>query len=97
MQTIEAVYENGVLRPLRPLDLRQNQRVRVTIRPADAPTAEHEYAGRIRLDPRAARHVVEHVSLFGGSRRLRHPPARTRLFIDAKTVTHHAKPNPRSL
>ena len=28
---IEAIYENGVLRPLEPLDLEEHQRVRLTI------------------------------------------------------------------
>lgn len=28
---LEAVYENGVLRPLEPLDLREHQRVRITL------------------------------------------------------------------
>jgi predicted DNA-binding antitoxin AbrB/MazE fold protein len=34
---IEAVYENGVLRPDEPLDLKPNTRVRVTIQTPDAP------------------------------------------------------------
>jgi predicted DNA-binding antitoxin AbrB/MazE fold protein len=29
--TIEAVYENGVLKPMQPLPLRENERVRVSI------------------------------------------------------------------
>jgi predicted DNA-binding antitoxin AbrB/MazE fold protein len=29
--TVEAVYENGVLKPVRPLRLREQQQVRVTI------------------------------------------------------------------
>jgi predicted DNA-binding antitoxin AbrB/MazE fold protein len=28
---LEAVYQNGVLRPLEPIDLRENQRVMVTV------------------------------------------------------------------
>ena len=31
VQWIEAVYENGVLRPLEPLDLLDSQRVRITV------------------------------------------------------------------
>jgi predicted DNA-binding antitoxin AbrB/MazE fold protein len=34
---IEAVYENGVLRPDEPLDLKPNTRVRVTIDSSDGP------------------------------------------------------------
>jgi predicted DNA-binding antitoxin AbrB/MazE fold protein len=59
--TIDAVFENGVLRPLQPLPLADQQRVRVTVEPAprfvpatygllggkvDAQTVE-----RIALDP----------------------------------------------
>lgn len=31
VQQVEAVYENGVLRPLEPLDLLDSQRVRITV------------------------------------------------------------------
>ncbi len=31
--TIEAIYENGVLRPVRPLPLKEQEVVRVTIQP----------------------------------------------------------------
>ncbi len=33
VQVIEAVYENGLLRPLEKLDLPESQRLRVTIEP----------------------------------------------------------------
>ena len=32
--TVEAIYENGVLRPAQPLPLKEQQRVQVTIAPA---------------------------------------------------------------
>jgi predicted DNA-binding antitoxin AbrB/MazE fold protein len=32
--TVEAVYENGVLKPTQPLPLKENQRVLITIQPA---------------------------------------------------------------
>ena len=32
--TFEAVYENGVLKPARPLPLKEQELVRVTVRPA---------------------------------------------------------------
>lgn len=32
--TVEAVYENGVLKPVRPLPLPEQQRVQVIVRPA---------------------------------------------------------------
>jgi predicted DNA-binding antitoxin AbrB/MazE fold protein len=31
VQHVEAIYENGVLRPLEPLDLQDSQRVRITV------------------------------------------------------------------
>jgi predicted DNA-binding antitoxin AbrB/MazE fold protein len=36
IQQVEAVYENGVLRPLAPIALSESQRVRITIVGADA-------------------------------------------------------------
>lgn len=32
-QTIEALYEQGMLKPLQPLDLREQERVSVTVEP----------------------------------------------------------------
>lgn len=32
-QVVHAVYENGVLRPLESLELRENQQVRITVEP----------------------------------------------------------------
>jgi predicted DNA-binding antitoxin AbrB/MazE fold protein len=40
IQEVEAVYEHGVLRPLRPLSLSERQHVRLTI--SDAPTQASE-------------------------------------------------------
>lgn len=39
----EAVYENGVLRPLESLDLRDHQRVRVMLQPAPAVPGEDDW------------------------------------------------------
>ena len=36
-RTVEAVYQNGVLRPLEPLNLPENERVTVTVTNADRP------------------------------------------------------------
>jgi len=33
--TFEAIYENGILKPAQPLPLREHEKVRVTIEPAD--------------------------------------------------------------
>ncbi len=35
--TIEAVYENGVLKPVQPLPLKEHEQVRVTIQQGDTP------------------------------------------------------------
>jgi predicted DNA-binding antitoxin AbrB/MazE fold protein len=40
VRELEAVFENGVLRPLEPLSLAEKQHVRVTITEADAPAPE---------------------------------------------------------
>jgi len=32
--TVEAVYENGVLKPAQPLPLREHEKVQVTVKPA---------------------------------------------------------------
>jgi predicted DNA-binding antitoxin AbrB/MazE fold protein len=33
--TVEAIYENGVLKPVEPLPLKEHEKVRVTIEPAE--------------------------------------------------------------
>ena len=40
--TLEAVYEDGVLKPVQPLTLKEHQRVRITIQPAPS-LAESTY------------------------------------------------------
>lgn len=44
-QTITAVYENGVLRPLKPLELPENTRVRLQIEKSEAPDPVLELVG----------------------------------------------------
>jgi predicted DNA-binding antitoxin AbrB/MazE fold protein len=42
--TVEAVYENGVLKPAQPLPLQEHQKVRLTIHPsADVPKARDAF------------------------------------------------------
>jgi len=36
--TIEAVYENGVLKPTQPLPLKEHEKVRITVEQGDSPT-----------------------------------------------------------
>jgi predicted DNA-binding antitoxin AbrB/MazE fold protein len=37
--TVEAVYENGVLKPFQPLPFQEHEKVRVTLQPFTPPTA----------------------------------------------------------
>ena len=43
-QVSEAIYERGVLKPLRPLELRENQRVRIIVEPLDEPREDRTLA-----------------------------------------------------
>ena len=47
---IEAVYENGVLKPLERLDLREGERVKVEIKRHERERVLKRYVGRIKLD-----------------------------------------------
>jgi predicted DNA-binding antitoxin AbrB/MazE fold protein len=59
--TVEAVYENGVLKPLQPLPLKEHEKVRVTVEQGDSPllraygimgwTGDSETLERIALNP----------------------------------------------
>ena len=59
--TVEAIYENGVLKPVEPLPLKEQQRVRLHIQPGDTPllraygimgwTGSVELADFCALDP----------------------------------------------
>ncbi len=57
--TIDAVYENGVLKPAHPLPLRDQEKVRLTIEP-ELTWAERT-AGMIQWtgDPEILRHIAE--------------------------------------
>jgi predicted DNA-binding antitoxin AbrB/MazE fold protein len=59
--TVEAVYENGVLKPAHQLPLREHEMVRITVEPRDSPllraygimgwTGDAETIERVALDP----------------------------------------------
>jgi predicted DNA-binding antitoxin AbrB/MazE fold protein len=59
--TVEAVYENGVLKPAGPLPLKEHEKVRITVEQGDSPlvraygiigwTGDAETLERIALDP----------------------------------------------
>jgi predicted DNA-binding antitoxin AbrB/MazE fold protein len=49
MEIVTAVYEKGMLRPLRPLNLRERQRVRIQVLPDELAEAENEGEAAIRM------------------------------------------------
>lgn len=59
--TIEAVYENGVLKPAQPLPLKEHEKVTITVQPGESPlvraygmlgwAGDAETLERIALDP----------------------------------------------
>jgi len=49
-RTLPAVYENGVLRPLEPLPLKEHQRVMVTVSDSLERWLDHEYMESVRTD-----------------------------------------------
>ncbi len=58
---VDAVYENGMLRPLEPLQLAEHQQVTITISDiADDPLAsmiDHDFLERARKEVAAARYI----------------------------------------
>jgi predicted DNA-binding antitoxin AbrB/MazE fold protein len=57
--TIEAIYENGVLRPTRPLGLKEQEMVRITIEPE--PSWAERTAGLLQWkgDPERLEQIAE--------------------------------------
>lgn len=49
-ETIEAIYENGVLRPLRKLAVLEGQRIRLTVETADVEPAGTDGTGSASYD-----------------------------------------------
>ena len=59
--TVEAVYENGVLKPAEPLPFQEHEKVQVTVQPTESPllraygimgwTGDAQTLERIALDP----------------------------------------------
>ena len=49
--TVEAVYENGVLKPIQPLPLREHEKVNVTVEPARPPIWEQIIALTADIPP----------------------------------------------
>jgi predicted DNA-binding antitoxin AbrB/MazE fold protein len=61
---VDAVYENGVLRPLEPLPLEEHQRVRVTISSISgdslAPLVDQSFLEQARKEVAAAGYISTH-------------------------------------
>jgi predicted DNA-binding antitoxin AbrB/MazE fold protein len=49
VEIVTAVYEKGMLRPLQPLNLREQQRVRIQVLPEELAETENEYEAAIRV------------------------------------------------
>jgi predicted DNA-binding antitoxin AbrB/MazE fold protein len=59
--TVEAVYENGVLKPAQPLPLKEHEKIRITLQQGDSPllraygimgwSGDAETIERVALDP----------------------------------------------
>ncbi len=56
--TVEAIYESGVLKPLKPLDtLQEHERVRITVQPVGV--VAKQKGERIKLDQAVAQEIAE--------------------------------------
>jgi predicted DNA-binding antitoxin AbrB/MazE fold protein len=56
--TVEAIYESGVLKPLKPLDtLQAHERVRITVQPVGF--VAEQRGERIKLDQTVAQEIAE--------------------------------------
>lgn len=68
IQQVEAVYENGVLRPLAPITLNESQRVKITIVGPDAGQdlldAELLERARAEVSAMASRPTIEQVRVL---------------------------------
>ena len=92
---LEAVYEQGVLRPLEPLALAQHQRVRATVeerkRPPSWESAQLPDEGRVELDWLAneSRHYAGEWIALDGDRLVAHGPklAAVKLAAQAEGVS----------
>jgi len=49
-RSVAAIYENGVLRPLEPLPLKEHQRVSVTVSDPVEHWLDHEYMEKVKKD-----------------------------------------------
>jgi predicted DNA-binding antitoxin AbrB/MazE fold protein len=69
-RTVPAVYEKGVLRPLEPLHLHDNQRVTVTVRDSNEDIIDHELLEeleRMEIPDVSLTEVQQRLSKISGS------------------------------
>lgn len=57
IQEVEAVYEHGVLRPLKPLSLAESQRVSLTISDVGRSNEDLEFLESVRAEVAAMSHI----------------------------------------
>ena len=56
--TVEATFENGVLRPLQPLPFAEHQKVTITVRPAETVAVDRYGLLGWQVDPEVLRQVA---------------------------------------
>ena len=61
--TVEAVYENGILKPAEPLPLKEHEKVQITIQPKSDWVNETYGLLRWTGDPEVLRYLAEDVEL----------------------------------
>ncbi len=68
-QTIEAIYENGIFRPLSPVNLPEGTRVRIApgVWPADTDDQVREYLLSAGTTPAEIERILDNLRLLWGS------------------------------
>lgn len=56
-KSIDAIYEKGVIKPLKPLDLPESQKLKITIDTTESQAAST--TAMIKADPDVVQHVAE--------------------------------------
>lgn len=61
-KTVEAIFENGVLKPLEKIDLKEHQKVEIIVRPKES--AVDRTKGMFKADPEIVRFIAEDDSIL---------------------------------
>ena len=61
-KTVEAIFENGVLKPLGKIDLKEHQKVEIIVRPKES--AVDRTKGMFKADPEIVRFIAEDDSIL---------------------------------